>query len=97
MSELITNLKELMRNWFPLKSELSEVATSGDYEHLQNRPIVDDALNEASTNAIQNKAVKTALDNKVSLTEFNEFKQNLIDSDWDEFIDALTTEINKSD
>ena len=40
-----------------------------DFEHLANKPTVDSALSGSSTNAIQNSAVKTALDNKASLND----------------------------
>ena len=40
-----------------------------DFEYLENKPTVDSALSGSSTNAIQNKAVKEALDDKASLTD----------------------------
>lgn len=53
--------------------DLSEVATSGNYNDLINKPnipqasIVDSELSSASTNAIQNKVVKTELDKKANI------------------------------
>ena len=37
---------------------------SGDYNDLANRPTVDSTLSASSTNAVQNKVVKSALDGK---------------------------------
>lgn len=45
--------------------ELATVATTGSYSDLLNKPTIDSSLSSASTNAIQNKAVSTALDNSV--------------------------------
>lgn len=45
-------------------SGLADVARSGDYEDLLNKPTVDSALSSSSTNAVQNKVVKSALDTK---------------------------------
>lgn len=45
--------------------DLATVATTGSYGDLLNKPTIDSSLSEASTNAIQNKAVSTALDNSV--------------------------------
>ena len=53
------------------KPSLSTVATSGSYSDLNNKPTiptVDSTLNSSSTNAIQNKAVTSALNTKVSKT-----------------------------
>lgn len=53
--------------------DLSKVATSGNYNDLINKPnipqssIVDSELSSTSTNAIQNKVVKTELDKKANL------------------------------
>lgn len=53
--------------------DLSKVATSGNYNDLINKPnipqssIVDSELSSASTNAIQNKVVKTELDKKANI------------------------------
>lgn len=43
---------------------LAEVARTGDYDDLANKPTVDSALSDTSTNAVQNKVVKSALDEK---------------------------------
>ncbi len=45
--------------------DLATVATTGSYGDLLNKPTIDSSLSEASTNAIQNKVVSTALDNSV--------------------------------
>ena len=49
-------------------ASLSKVATSGVYGDLSGRPTVDTALSATSTNAVQNKVIKSALDGKLSLT-----------------------------
>lgn len=43
-------------------ASLSKVATSGVYGDLSGRPTVDTALSATSTNAVQNKVIKSALD-----------------------------------
>ncbi len=48
------------------KSDLATVATSGSYNDLSNKLTIDTALSATSTNAVQNKAVKSALDAKVA-------------------------------
>ena len=45
-------------------NDVATVAISGNYEDLSNKPAVDATLSTSSTNAIQNKAVATALNNK---------------------------------
>ena len=45
-------------------SGLATVATSGKYSDLTGRPTIDTALNSTSTNAVQNKVIKAALDGK---------------------------------
>ena len=47
-----------------LSSTLATVATSGSYTDLLNKPVIDSALSGTSTNAVQNKVVKDALDAK---------------------------------
>ena len=43
-------------------TKLATVATSGSYNDLSDKPIVDSALSSTSTNAIQNKVVKAQTD-----------------------------------
>ena len=38
-------------------SSLSTVATSGSYDDLSNKPTIDSALSDSSTNAVQNKVI----------------------------------------
>lgn len=38
-------------------SSLSPVATSGSYNDLSNKPTIDSALSDSSTNAVQNKVI----------------------------------------
>lgn len=63
--------KSLSLLWKWIKSKLHTVATSGNYNDLTNKPTiptVDAALSTTSTNPVQNKVVKTALDVKAPLT-----------------------------
>lgn len=66
----ITGIVTWLKNWFPLKSELGAVATSNNYNDLDNKPnipsgvVVDTEMSSTSTNAVQNKVIKNALDNK---------------------------------
>lgn len=52
------------------KTELATIATTGNYDDLSNKPVIpetvsiDDNLNDTSINPVQNKVIKTALDNK---------------------------------
>lgn len=45
-------------------SSLSNVATSGSYTDLTNKPVIDNSLSTTSTNAVQNNIVTTALNGK---------------------------------
>ena len=45
-------------------SGLASVATSGSYNDLTNKPTIDTALSDASSNAVENKVIKSALDEK---------------------------------
>src|SRR5574344_438958 len=48
---------------------LATVATSGSYTDLSNKPtipVIDSTLNATSTNGLQNKVIKTALDGKAN-------------------------------
>ena len=45
-------------------ADLASVATSGSYNDLTNKPTIDATLSSTSENAVQNKVVKNALDNK---------------------------------
>ena len=38
-------------------SSLSQVATSGSYDDLSNKPTIDSELSDSSTNAVQNKVI----------------------------------------
>lgn len=48
-------------------SDLSTVATSGNYSDLNGLPTIDSTLSDSSTNSVQNKIVKTAIDEKSSV------------------------------
>lgn len=61
----------LTNNSYVKSQDLASVATSGDYDDLNNKPtipIVDSSLSSSSTNALQNKVVKENLDLKVDKT-----------------------------
>ena len=47
-----------------LSGTLATVATTGSYSDLTGKPTIDSALSSSSTNAVQNKVVKAALDGK---------------------------------
>ena len=49
---------------FVESTDLASVATSGSYNDLSNKPTIDSALSSTSTNAVQNKVIKGALDGK---------------------------------
>ena len=53
--------KTELANYTPTAS-LATVATSGSYNDLSDKPVVDSALSSTSTNAIQNKVVKAQID-----------------------------------
>ena len=53
--------KTELANYTPTTS-LAAVATSGSYNDLSDKPVVDSALSSTSTNAIQNKVVKAQTD-----------------------------------
>lgn len=44
-------------------SDLAEVATSGSYNDLTNKPVIDTELSTTSTNAVQNSVITQALQN----------------------------------
>lgn len=47
-------------------NKLKAVATSGSYNDLSDKPVVDSALSSTSENPVQNKVVKSAIDGKLS-------------------------------
>lgn len=53
--------KTELANYTPTAS-LATVATSGSYNDLSDKPVVDSLLSSTSTNAIQNKVVKAQTD-----------------------------------
>lgn len=50
------------------KTALAKVATTGKYADLAGTPTVDTTLSDESENAVQNKVIKVALDDKLSLS-----------------------------
>lgn len=57
--------KTELANYTPTSS-LATVATSGSYNDLSDKPVVDSALSETSENPVQNKVINSALDGKLS-------------------------------
>lgn len=47
---------------FVASTSLATVATSGSYSDLSNTPTVDTAMSDSSTNAVQNKVIKSYVD-----------------------------------
>lgn len=60
--KLSTSLGKIAK-WF---SDLKTVAFSGSYNDLSDKPIVDANISSTSTNPVQNKVVKNALDHKLN-------------------------------
>ena len=56
-----TELTTELAKYTPTNS-LATVATSGSYNDLSDKPVVDSALSSTSTNAVQNKVVKAQTD-----------------------------------
>lgn len=48
-------------------ASLAQVATSGSYNDLSDKPVVDSELSPTSTNAVQNKVIQSALDSKLDI------------------------------
>lgn len=64
-------------------SDLAEVAFTGDYNDLSNKPVIDSELSTTSTNAVQNSVITQALQNidvdtliPVTYAELVELKTN---------------------
>ena len=59
------------QNWNakPNSTDFAAVAFSGSYADLLNTPTIDSALSGTSTNAVQNKVVKAALDLKANTAD----------------------------
>lgn len=57
--------KTELANYTPTSS-LATVATSGSYNDLSDKPVVDSALSSTSENPVQNKVINSALDGKLS-------------------------------
>lgn len=51
------------------ESELATVAKTGNYNDLSNKPVIDTAMSDSSSNAVGNKVVKAALDLKADASE----------------------------
>lgn len=59
------------QNWNakPNSTDFAAVAFSGSYADLLNTPTIDSSLSDSSTNAVQNKVVKAALDLKANTAD----------------------------
>ena len=60
-----TEVNDSFANYTPTAS-LATVATSGSYNDLTDKPVVDSALSSTSENPVQNKVINSALDGKLS-------------------------------
>ena len=61
VQDLLCNVKETMKNVFMQRDELDSTFSKSNHSHT-----VDSSLSGTSTNPVQNKAVKTALDGKAN-------------------------------
>ena len=96
LSSLKTKLTELYNTLYAAKSH------NHSYTDLTNKPTIDTALSNTSTNAVQNKAIYTELEKKVNTSNI---KDNLTSTDTDkplsaaqgkmlkDAIDGITTDI----
>lgn len=57
-------IKTIMGKIHKQFEDMNTVAYSGSYSDLSDTPVIDSALSSTSTNAVENKAVKTELDAK---------------------------------
>jgi len=65
----------------PLNEELKQVAYTGSYNDLEDKPNipnVDGELSSTSTNPVQNKAVKSALDSKADSSILENYVLNAV-------------------
>lgn len=60
-AELSSKTTELGEKIDTLDGSLAKVAKTGDYKDLLNQPVVDTALSTASRNAVENRAITTAI------------------------------------
>lgn len=79
IGDLETDKHDLITEQNPLDAALvsgiEDVATSGDYEDLDDLPVVDDLMDGESTNAVQNKVIKEYIDDAVEdLGDYIRFK-----------------------
>ena len=79
--EIISDLSELDKS-------LAKVAKTGEYSDLLNKPVVDTALSTTSKNAVENRAIATALDAEKNA-------RIAADNGLRDDINAATTAINK--
>lgn len=65
----------------PLDEDLKQVAYTGSYNDLTDKPNIPDVdaeLSSTSTNPVQNKAVKSALDLKADTTALGDYVLNTV-------------------
>lgn len=73
----VTDMFEVM----PLDEDLKQVAYTGSYNDLTDKPNIPDVdaeLSSTSTNPVQNKAVKSALDLKADTTALGDYVLNTV-------------------
>ena len=63
-SQYITNVVDDLVN-YTTTVNLANVALSGSYNDLINKPLIDSELSDSSTNAVQNKVITNALNKKL--------------------------------
>lgn len=59
-------LQDITQTWYYTKAQLANVATSGDYDDLLNKPTIDSNLSTSSTNAVQNQIITNTLNDKAN-------------------------------
>lgn len=83
LSDLICNIKDAMKTYFFTKQEIRD-----DYSPIGHSHPIDDTLKSNSTNPVQNKVIKSALDSKSD----NGHKHDIVD------VNSLESSLNgKSD
>lgn len=75
-SQYITNVVDDLVN-YTTTVNLANVALSGNYNDLINKPLIDSALSDNSTNAVQNKVITNALDEKANLVKVTDSGSSL--------------------
>lgn len=64
-------------------NNVSTVALTGNYNDLNNKPVVDTAMSDSSTNAVQNKVIKAYVDTTASWSASAVISDTAYWSSWD--------------